>query len=163
MKLFKYALLVAALFMASKVPAQISLQKPGSIQQGITDPTTWSYEVKKHNANEYELIFHLKLKEAWHVWSLRPGGDGLEIAPSFTFDKNNMIHLAGDVTENGRPVVTTMTGIDGKVTYYKDGVDYTQIVQVKGTAVVTGKHLYQVCSDEICLPPKTLSFRFELK
>ena len=42
----------------------------------IADPTTWTYEVKKMSANEYQLIFHVSLKEGWHIWSLKPGGDG---------------------------------------------------------------------------------------
>lgn len=145
------------LFLVSNAFAQA---KPAT---AIQDPTHWSYEVKKKNANEYELIFHLTLQDGWHIWSEHPGGDGFIIPPSFKFDKNPFVHLDGDVVEEGNPIVGKVEGVDGQVTYYKNKVDYVQVVQVKGAATLTGTHEYQVCNDQMCLPPKTAKFRFEVK
>src|SRR4051812_3242841 len=86
------------------------------------DPASWKYELKKKNATEYELIFHLTLKEGWHIWSLKPGGDGMEIAPSFEFAKDTKVKMAGPITEKGKAIVTTMEGIEGKVTYFSKTV-----------------------------------------
>ncbi len=134
-----------------------------SFGQTIEDPTNWKYEVKKKSATEYQLVFHVTLKPKWHIWSVNPGGDGFEIPPSFAFDKNSKVQLKGKVVERGKPVVTKMDGIDGKVTYYSDKVEYTQDITVTGNTKITGKHTYQVCSDKLCLPPKDKDFSFEIK
>lgn len=131
--------------------------------QIVEDPTTWTYEVKKKSGNQYELIFHLKLQEHWHIWSLNPGGDGLQIPPSFTFKKGSHYSTEGKVKENGKPVTEEIDGIDGKVTYFLNGVDYTQTVRVTGNGKIEGKHKYQVCNESMCLPPKSKSFSFEIK
>ncbi|MBX2907016.1 MAG: hypothetical protein KF744_13310 [Taibaiella sp.] len=134
----------------------------GRAQTG--DPTTWTYEVKKKGANEYQLIAHLSLKMGWHIWSLKPGGDGFQIVPAFVFDKNAAVELKGEMTEKGHATTTTMEGVDGKVTYLSGQVDYIQNVKVKGKGVkVTGKHTYQVCDDKSCLAPVDKDFVFEIK
>jgi hypothetical protein len=133
-----------------------------SFAQMIEDPTAWKYEVKKKSATEYQLVFHMELKAGWHIWSLKPGGDGYEIAPSFTFDENAKVKLKGKVVEKGKATVTKMEGIDGKVTYYSGKVDYIQDITATGSTKITGKHEYQVCNDKLCLPPKDVDFNFEL-
>ena len=135
--------------------------KPAFAQ--VADPTSWTYEVKKKSATEYQLIFHLTLKQGFHIWSLHPGGDGYEISPSFTIDKNDKVKIVGTPTESGKAVTTTMDGIDGKITYLSGKIDYVQNVTVKGPAKITGKHQYQVCNDKMCLPPKDKDFSFDIK
>src|SRR5580658_6679524 len=107
MKLIKNCLFVLVVLLNAK----------SSFGQAIEDPTNWKYEVKKISATEYRLIFHLDLKSPWHIYSLHPGGDGYEIAPSYTFDKNDKVKLKGATIEKGKPVTTKMEGIDGKITY----------------------------------------------
>ena len=134
-----------------------------SFAQMTDDPTTWKYEVKKKSATEYQLIFHLELKKDWHIWSMHPGGDGYEIAPSFTFDQHPGIKFKDSVIEKGKSVTTTMAGIDGKITYFTGKVDYIQNIIVKGNGKVAGKLEYQVCDNKMCLAPKDKDFTFEIK
>ena len=139
------------------------LKGNSSSAQMIEDPTTWKYEVKKISSTEYKLIFHLDLKTPWHIWSLKPGGDGYEIAPSFTFDANKLVKMKGNTAEKGKKTTTKMDGIEGKVTYYTGKIDYEQDIIVTGKTKITGKHEYQVCNDKMCLPPKDKDFVFEIK
>ncbi len=129
----------------------------------MEDPTSWKYEVKKKSATEYQLIFHVTVKDGWHIWSTHPGGDGSLIAPSFNFAKNGNVKLKGDVTEKGAPVTTTMDGIDGKVIYLNGKIDYVENVTVTGATKITGTHTYQVCNDRMCLAPKDKEFSFDIK
>jgi thiol:disulfide interchange protein DsbD len=129
----------------------------------VHDPTTWTYEVKKIGGDKYELIFHLALEEKWHIWSVKPGGDGFQIPPTFKFNQIPGLKTLGPVKETGKPITETMDGVDGAVTYFSGKVDYVQTVTVKGKTKITGSHEYQVCSDNICLPPKTLKFEFDIK
>ena len=132
----------------------------GSAQE---DPTSWKYEVKKKSGNDYQLIIHTTVNKGWHIWSMKPGGDGSLIAPSFTFAPNSKVKLKGPVVEKGQPTTTTMDGIDGKVTYLSGTIDYIQEVTVTGNTKITGTHTYQVCSDKLCLAPKDKEFSFEVK
>lgn len=130
--------------------------------QMIQDPTTWKYEVKKKNDSTYDLIFRLNLKEHWHIYALDPGGDGMEIPPEFSFDKNPNIKSIGKIREIGKKVSSEMEGIDGKVNYYLNNVSYVQTFHVTGNTQVKGKHSYQVCDESMCLPPKSKSFSFSI-
>ena len=130
-----------------------------SAQQAVVaDPTTWSYEAKKMNADEYELTFKLKLEEGWHIWSLTPGGDGYEIIPSFKIEKGT---TKGALEENGHKTTAKMEGFDNAVTYLSGNVEYKQVVKAKGDKI-TGEHEYQICNDKMCLPPKTKKFEVVL-
>jgi thiol:disulfide interchange protein DsbD len=127
------------------------------------DPVGWSYELKKKSGNEYQAIYHLTLEPGWHVWSLKPGGDGYEIAPSFAYDNNANVKLKGKLTEKGKMTNTTMQGIDGIVHYLTGKIDYVQDLEIKGNTRITGKYTYQVCTEKMCLPPKDKDFVFEVK
>lgn len=128
----------------------------------IADPTTWTYEARKTDAGEYELVFHLQLEEGWHIWSLDPGGDGFQIPPSFSIDKSVPAKLVDKPVEQGEKITTEMDGVDGKVNYFSNKVDFVQKVKASAGANITGTHEYQVCNDRMCLPPKTQKFKFEI-
>jgi hypothetical protein len=145
-------LIVAALLVSCATFGQIT-----------EDPTSWTYEVKKKSANEYQLIFHLELKKTWHIWSVNPGGDGFQIIPAVAFDKNPSMQVKGSLMEKGKATTTLMDGVDGKVTYLSGKVDYIQEVVVRGSTRITGKHTYQVCDDKMCLAPVDKDFVFEIK
>lgn len=146
------------LFAQIAVTFFFSMLVANKLQAQIGDPTTWTYEVKKKSGSEYEIIFHLDLKEGWHIWSTTPGGDGTLIAPSFTFDKNDKVSLKGKIKQVGKMTTTAMEGIDGKVNFFSGKIDYVQTVMVKGKTSIKGKHEYQVCNDQMCLPPKDKTF-----
>ncbi len=152
MRLFRFFALALALFTSLSAGAQI-----------ISDPTTWSYEVKQKGGDKYDVIFKVKLKEGWHIWSLKPGGDGMQDPPAFTFDKAVGVKVIGEPKESGPKKHTgEMDGVDGIVTYFEGSVTYTQAVEAPAGATLTGKHHYQVCDDKMCLPGKDKKFSITL-
>lgn len=154
MNLFKsIRLIVAILFLGSSF-AQA---------QGFKNPTKWTFDVKKTGDDQYELAFHLKLDEHWHIWSLHPQGDGMEMPPKFTFKKNDNYTLLGKITEHGKMISGPREGVDGIVNEFHDKVDYIQKVKVKGNQKISGTIEFQVCDENMCLPPKNLDFSFEIK
>lgn len=153
MKLLRYVL-----------PALVLVSAFGRLAQGQTgDPAHWSYEVKKKSGKEYVLTFHLKLDAGWHIWALKPGGDGFQMIPEYVVAPNADVEQVGKVEEHGKATTTTMDGVDGKVTYLSGAVDYTMAVKVKKNTKITGKHTYQVCNDRQCLAPVDKEFSFDLK
>lgn len=132
-------------------------------QNMIADPSTWTFETKHIKDNHYQLIFHLKLKEGWHIWSLNPGGDGFQIVPSFKIKKNDAVIKLGSFKEKGNAITELMDGVDGKVTYFKNKVDYIAELEVNNNTTLSGTFKYQVCDDKMCLPPATKKCLFEIK
>lgn len=132
-------------------------------QNMIADPSTWTFETKHVKDNHYQLIFHLKLKEGWHIWSLNPGGDGFQIVPSFKIKKNDAVIKLGAFKEKGNAITELMDGVDGKVTYFKNKVDYIAELEVNNNITLSGTYTYQVCDDKMCLPPATKKCSFEIK
>jgi len=139
--------------------AMMCLWGAGSAIAQITkDPTTWQIETKKIQGNEYEVTFHLKLAKGWHIWSLTPGGDGLQIPPEFKFRKTADFTVSGKVKEKGHNITGPVDGVDGIVTYFHDNVDYTQKLTIARNTTIKGIYTYQVCDDKMCLPPKNVPF-----
>jgi thiol:disulfide interchange protein DsbD len=131
--------------------------------QIVQDPASWKYEVKKVDDTTFNLIFHLKLDAPFHIFSLKPGGDGMQWPPEFKFDKQADMKLVGSVQEKGsNRFQGIMDGVDGEVVYFTKNVDYTQKVIVKTNLNITGKHAYQVCNESMCLATKTKPFSFEI-
>jgi len=130
--------------------------------QGIKDPTHWTYEAKEIAKGEYELNFNLILDEGWHIWAINVGGDGYQVVPTFSFDKKSTIKWLGAIKETGEVINEVMEGVEGKVNYYSHKVTYTQIIKAPAGTIIAGKHEYQVCNDNMCLPPKEVSFTFQL-
>jgi thiol:disulfide interchange protein len=133
----------------------------GNAQDMVKDPTTWTYEAKKTGEHKYQLIFHLKLKQDWHIWSITPGGDGLLVPPSFNFSKAPGLKLIGGIREKGKLIKKEFPGTDGMTNSYETQVDFVQEAEVKDLAKIKGKHEYQVCDHQQCLRPTTKAFSFD--
>ncbi|MDI9320013.1 MAG: cytochrome c biogenesis protein CcdA [Phycisphaerales bacterium] len=147
----KLPLILALLFLGSTfVQAQIE-----------ADPTTWSYDIKKVEGDNYLIRFHLKIKEGWHIYSLSPGGDGSLIAPSFAIKSPKTATIKGKIKEQGK-VTTKTEEFIGTYRYLTDKVEYTVPVIVKENGKVAGTYRYQVCDESHCLPPFTKQFSFNI-
>jgi len=130
--------------------------------QIIKDESKWSFEAKKKTGNDYELIVHCKLPAGWHIYSLKPGGDGSLLSPSFTFDKNTKVTLHGEVKEVGKLISEVLVPGDPKANMFKGKVDYVQKATITGNTKITGTYSYQICNDQMCLPPSTKPMSFEV-
>jgi hypothetical protein len=142
----------------------VLLQAAALRAQPLQDPTSWTYELRRPagaDAEVRELVFKLRLQPGWHIWSMGPGGDEMMIKPGFTLDENPAVQPAGQVQELGKPVTTTMEGMEGPVTYLSDSVQYVQLLRISGKTRISGRHIYQICNDNMCLPPKEVRFSVE--
>lgn len=135
---------------------------PGAQAQLTADPTTWDVALEKGKGDQYELVFKLKLAKNWHIWSLNPGGDGLQVAPEFNVSPNLDVKVLGKATEKGHLISGLMDGVDGTVNYFHDEVTYRLKLSVARNTTLKGKYMYQVCDDHMCLPPKNKSFKIEI-
>ena len=130
--------------------------------QMVSDKSKWKVVVEKVKDNKYKIVFHLTLPDGWHIYSLKPGGDGSLFPPAFTYNKNPKLKLIGDVKESGKLISEKMDGIDGIVNMFKVKVDYVQEAEISGDTKITGTYAYQICNDQMCLPPTTKPFTLKV-
>ena len=141
MRFFKVSLIVC-----------LSLLAYAGFGQITKDNSKWSFEAKKKSGNNYELIVHLQLPKDWHIYSLKPGGDGMAVSPSFAFKKNDKLKITGEVKEKGKLITEVMIAGDPASNYFKGKVDYTQSAIITGNTIIKGTYTYQICDDHMCLP-----------
>ncbi len=133
----------------------------------MADPSKWTLKVSQtdgeHRPGEkaYKLEFNVSLKPGWHIYALDPGGDGTLIPPSFHFADSASVR-PDEMVEGSRPQEATMEGIDGKVRFFDGKATFFTTVSAKKGRVIKGTYTYQLCNNQMCLPPKTAPFVFKI-
>lgn len=126
----------------------------------ILNPTTWTFD-SKQNGNEVELIFKASVEDGWHVYdtSLPEGGP---IATTITYNDSTLFTLVGEIQKSKEPISVFDENFSLNVSYFGEGVTFTQKIKLLSDAPVTisGNVLFMSCNDESCTPPETTDFSF---
>lgn len=127
------------------------------------DPVAWTYTAKKKTDKTYDIIITATLPKPWHIYSQNTGSDG-PVPTSISFNANPLITKEGKVTEGGKLEKTYDENFKTNVLFYSNKVTFTQAIKLKTAAKTTigGKIEYMVCNDQMCLPPKKISFSVKL-
>ena len=135
-----------------------------SIAFAQAEPITWKFSSKKISDNVYEVKMTATLNKGWHLYSQKQPGDAIAIPTSFSFNKNPLLEFDGQVKEIGKMEKFVDKELDVSAYQYSNEVSFVQKVKLKGKAKtnVTGKLEYQVCTDEKCLPAKTVNLSISL-
>lgn len=128
------------------------------------DPVSLSFSSKKLGDNIYEVRITANIDKGWHLYSQSQPKDAIALPTSFSFNKNPLLELDGNVKEIGKLEKYVDKVLDVSANQYSNQVTFVQKVKVKGKAKtkVTGKMEYQVCTDEKCLPAKTVNLSIAL-
>ena len=153
MKTMKRVILIAFLFAGTVCYSQKS------------DPIKWTYSSKKISDNTYELYMTATLSYGWHVYSQKQSKDAIAPPTVIKFKKNPLVSIDGKVKESGKVEKKTEPVTDVEVWQYSTQVDFIQTVKLKARVKtnLTGTIEYMVCTDERCLPVKTISFNVKLE
>lgn len=128
-------------------------------QSGSSTAVSWNWTAKKIADKTYEVHMTAKVGGKWHIYA-QNAGDG-PVSTSFTFVKNPLVVLDGKVKENGKMTKKFESAFNSEVHYYEEGVEFVQVVKVKGKAKtnIAGKVEFMVCNDKECLPPSEVEFK----
>lgn len=137
-----------------------------SIGSGIhaQNPVSWSFSAQKTGDGLYEIHLMATIEEPWHLYSqTSPAGGALPT--SFTFSKNPLLILQGNVKEKGKLISRYEKVFGAELKYFEGSVTFVQTLKLKAKAktVLSGSLEYMVCNDEQCLPPKTMSFTIPIQ
>lgn len=128
----------------------------------ILQPVKWSFDSRRINDKEAELVFRATIDEGWHVYSndLPPGGP---IPTSFNFVASGDYELKGKIT-TPTPIEKYDNAFEMDLRYFDGIAEFKQAVTLKspGAITVTGELEFMACDDSRCLPPEYVSFSFQL-
>jgi hypothetical protein len=99
----------------------------------------------------------------YHLYAQNVGVDG-PVPTSFTFTKNPLITLDGNVKESGHVIKKYESAWDGHVNYFEKMVDFIQVVKLKANVKtnLAGKVEFMVCDDKQCLPPSDVDIKVNI-
>lgn len=115
----------------------------------IPEPATWTFSSEPGKNGETNLIFHLKLKPEWHMYSQHTT-DGGPLPAVFSFDSSACYQRIGEVLEPA-PIEAFDSLFGVKVMYFEKEVVFTQKIKTSAKdCTIKGKIDYQACK-EACI------------
>lgn len=152
MRIFFIALFIAA---ASQVLAQAE------------QPVRWTFALSQAEAAQPErftVTAHAEIEQGWYVYGqfLEAGGP---IATAIDFSGTpGGFKLVGMPTETGDAISGHDKLFDMHVTKFKHAADFIQTGElVDGQDELKGTLTFMTCTDETCLPPKTIDVTLSRK
>lgn len=135
------------------------------LKSNAQNPVSLTYKAKKLADKKYEIVISANLEDGWHLYSQTQPESAIAIPTEIIFNKNPLIVFTGKIRENGEieKYVDRTVGIEAW--QYSEKVEFTQVITLKGNAKtnIGGAMTYQVCNDERCLPPRTVSFNISIQ
>lgn len=128
------------------------------------DPVHWNYSIKKISGQGYELYLTATMDEGWHIYSQTQPEEAVAMPTKIQINKNPLVSLKDKPKETGTKerYEDKQAGI---IQYQYGGkVNFVQTVTLKAKVKtnLSGSITYQACTDEMCLPPKTITFNVAL-
>jgi hypothetical protein len=116
-------------------------------QKNTLHPIVWQYGAKKIAERTYEVHLTAQLEAGWHAYSQQQPKDAVA-QPTKMGALEKWKDAASGIMAN----------------QYANKVDFIQVVRLKANVRtnVSGSLTYQVCTDEMCLPPRTETFSISL-
>jgi Disulphide bond corrector protein DsbC len=138
----------------------LALMVSGLMMAQSSKQVNWSYSTKKIADKTYEVHMIANIGEDFHLYAQDAGGEG-PIPTSFTFVKNPLYTLTGQVKENGTLVKKFESAWNHDVKYYEKTVEFVQVVKLKSNVKtnLSGKVSFMVCNDHECLPPADVDIK----
>lgn len=129
------------------------------------DPVHFTYSCKAINDKQVEVHILATLDEGWHLYAQTQPKDAISIPTKITFTKNPLIKIASTLPKEIGEKEQYHDPVAGITQYqYAHSVEFVQMVTLKAKAKtnLSGTITYQVCTNEMCLPPKTVPFSLSI-
>ena len=131
---------------------------------GMESPVQWTFDSKKLNGQEYELLFIANMEKGWTIYSQHTSPDDGPIPTEFHFEAGGHYELSGATLEEGGKKKSGIDPFFGvEVVKFTEGpVTFRQKVKVQDSSQpITGYVTYMVCDDSKCMPAD-IEFSFDV-
>lgn len=128
---------------------------PNFLSSQIEKPVRWCAQVTRISDTEAELKVTATIDKGWHVYAMDPGGEGTETGLMVSVKGDGAISIS-DPKEIGTIEEKVFPDIGPeKYRFFEKTVELVQLLKVSGAGEqkATGFFSYQICNDEMCLPP----------
>jgi thiol:disulfide interchange protein DsbD len=127
----------------------------------VENPVKWTFSTDKVSGQEAELVFSADIDHPWHMYSANLPAGG-PIATRAYYEESDAYTLVDDIVEVTKAKVKFDQGFQMEVGTISGKAEFRQKVKFNGTGTqtVSGEIEFQVCDDEVCLPPVTEPFTF---
>jgi hypothetical protein len=128
------------------------------------NPVHWKFNAKKINDKMYEVHITATIEDPWSIYSQSTPGGG-PLPTTILFAKNPLIVPRGNIKEVGTLKNKFEEVFDVDVLYYKNKVDFKQVVTVKNNVKTNlkGTVEFMACNEQQCLPPNTVNFSIPIQ
>ncbi|HMH35014.1 MAG TPA: protein-disulfide reductase DsbD domain-containing protein [Puia sp.] len=129
----------------------------------LPNPVQWTYFSKRLPDDRFEVYMVASIPQGWHIYS-----QANTSAPGpiqFKFFKHPGIRTKGMVKELNKPAVIKDQFFKTNVKGFLKKATFVQALDRKDSLAdeIRGMVTFIACNDKDCLPPKTDSFRVDLK
>ncbi len=127
----------------------------------IENPVKWTFSVDKIDGHEAELVFKATVDHPWHMYSANlPAGGPIATKPYY--NESDAFSLVDGIIEVTKAKIKFDEGFQMDVGTLAGKAELRQKVRFSGSGeqTITGEIEFQVCDDEVCLPPKVEEFTF---
>jgi len=123
----------------------------------------WNYSISKIADKTYEVHMTANIIGDYHLYAQNVGVEG-PLPTTFTFTRNPLITLNGNVKEVGKLIKKYESVWSGSVNYYEKTVDFIQVIKLKANVKtnLNGKVEFMVCDDKKCLPPGDVEIKLSI-
>jgi Disulphide bond corrector protein DsbC len=133
-------------------------------EEKIPNPVVWSLKAGLAPDGAMTAELTAKIEDGWHLYSLTPIANGPK-PTRITLPTEQAFELAGEI-EAPDPIVGNDPNFGAEVEYYEESVTFK--LPLKRRAGWSGYRLmvearYQVCTSQLCLPPKTVKLEADVK
>lgn len=124
------------------------------------DPVHFSFQIEKTGNNIFNIRIIGNIDKGWHIYSKSQPKEAISIPTDIIFIRNPLIILIDSLIEFGNRKMQNLKQVGIKQYYFAGKVLYVQKIQLKANVKtnLSGSISYQACTDEICLPAKTITF-----
>jgi thiol:disulfide interchange protein len=127
------------------------------------NPVKWSFTVAPAGGDQYDLVLTGNIDEGWYTYSQKLENDNGPIPTTLEFKEGTHYSKIGEAKESGDRFTKYDKVFDMNLTKFKHKAIFTQRVKVTDRSKpITGYVDYMVCNEEMCLPPKSVDFKFDI-
>lgn len=119
-------------------------------------PVTWTFEIKKVNETEIELMATANIKKGWTIYSQFTEDNG-PVPTAFIIGSETMSFEEKSISSKDYDPI-----FEVNVIKFKDKAVFTKIIKIIDKNEVSGYVTFMTCDGEKCLPPADVEFSFKL-
>ena len=133
----------------------ILLLSLASLQAQKISPVKWTFEIKKINNTDYEIMATADINTGWTIYSQFTNDNG-PVPTSFTLGSDTV-----SFEEKSKSTKEYDPLFEVDVIKFKNKAVFTKTIKRTDKTEVNGYVTYMTCDGEKCLPPTDVDFSFK--